>query len=202
MNAYLDDRLLDVARPSLAAALDAGTAAARERGRIVVEVRVAGETVPDAALERPSDDPIEGEVRLVSVEPRSLVRVTLLDAADALEAAREGQAACADAIDAGDVARALEHLGDALAVWQTVRDAVDRCVGIAATPDFPGGQVPSDGLSEAIAGLSGVLADVRGTLQRQDWAALSDALRYDLESQILRWLGVLRALADGLRSPA
>src|SRR5262245_36125225 len=123
MQVYLDDTPLNGC-DTLAQALRTASDRAQQAGRVIVEAYLDGAAISEAVLERPPEEALGDELRLTSVEPRALVRVTLTDAADALDAARQDQMRCADLIQTGKVEESMAPLSGAIQTWQAVRDAV------------------------------------------------------------------------------
>ena len=83
MQVYLDDTPLDTAATTLEDALRIGRERAESQGRIIIDARADGAPIPDAHLASPAlaeRTPYAGEIRLVSEEPRALVRAALTDA--------------------------------------------------------------------------------------------------------------------------
>jgi hypothetical protein len=198
MKTYLDGQPLLVPEPAtLAGALRAASDEAGRKGRVVVEVQVDGERANDALVEDPPEAPVGNEVRLISVEPRLLVRVTLMDAVDALEAARQKQLRSAELIQRGKLEEALPPLSEAIQTWQTVRDAVEKSaamlgIGVEALGGGPG-------MGELVKALLARLEEVRRTLAGEDWSALADVLAYDMGEQAERWKAALTGAAESLR---
>lgn len=197
MKAYLDDQPLAIERQTLAATLAAAVAQAGSRGRIVVEATAGDSPIPDDVLESPPEDELSADVRFVSVEPRALVRVTLLDAADALEQAKSNQLACARLIQQGDVEQSLDPLGRAIETWRAVRDALEKSLELMGLPGEGGPGVAE--LSALIQSLWSRLEEVRRSLSAQDWSALADALHYEMNEQVDQWTATLRSLAQAFR---
>ncbi len=203
MRAYLDDQPLAIERPTLAAALSAAVAQAGSRGRIVVEAISGGARIPDETLQAPPEDELPGDVRFVSVEPRALVRVTLMDAADALDQAKANQLACARLIQSGEVEQSLEPLGRAIETWRAVRDALERSTETLGDRSESAGPGPGvDELAALVQSLWTRLEEVRRSLSAQDWSALADALSYEMSDQVEQWKSTLRAMAENLRPRA
>ncbi len=205
MRLLLDNQEITIDRPTLAAAIAAGVAQAESQGRIIVEAMLDGTQLDDESLGNPSDETLDsGEVRPVSAEPRSLVRVTLLDAADALDEASKSQSLCAEAIQTGQVKDALEQLSDALGIWDTVRDVV---VKSAKLLDIELDRIKDPGaedeqgatINELTTVLSKHLQEVKRCLAVQDWAALADVLGYDLADQVEPWKRLLQMMADTIQ---
>jgi hypothetical protein len=205
MRLYLDGDPIQVETPGLATALREGAARAEQRGRIVVEATLDGRALSDEQLEHPSDDPGAGdEVRLLSAEPKSLVRITLLDAADALEDAKVRQAQCARQLQTGDMEGAMQTLSDAITVWQAVRDVVSRSADLLQLPldgmTFPGPDADSPPVGQLVASLTANLEELKRSVNAEDWSALADVLAYDLDEQADRWRGLMHNLAEHVKS--
>lgn len=194
MQAFLDDHPLSTDRPTLAAALRAASHEAKRHGRIVVEVFVDGQQAADDLLERPPDEPMSGEVRLVSVDPRSLVRETLQDCVQALETANQEQLRCAEFIQSGRTEDALSPLSHAVETWQAVRDALERGSALL----LGSASLDASLLGNLLEALAVRLEEIRSALAREDWSALADVLAYDMPEQVERWKSALGELADRL----
>lgn len=203
MLTFLDDRRLSPDRTTFAAALQAGADEAARAGRVIVEAQLDGAAVAEEYLEQPPDRALGSELRLISVEPRALVRVTLMDAADALDTARAEQTRSAELIQSGKIEEALAPLSSAIQTWQAVRDAVEKSAALLRMPldtiSMPGGASGTDTLVELIGALAGKLEEVKRSLASQDWSGLADVLAYDLSEQAQRWRQVMVSLADSLR---
>jgi hypothetical protein len=200
MHVLLDGQPLDIKRPSLAEALRAGIAAAGAQGRIIIEVKADGQSLPEESLEFPSDDVAEfAELRLTTADPRQLVRVTLLDAVEALESARAEQMTASELLATGKIEESLGHLQTALATWQAVRDVVSRSAAVLRlrldNVQLQGVE-EHESLSVASGELNAALTSVKTALTHEDWSALSDVLAYDLEAQARLWKRLLTAFAD------
>src|ERR1051325_5030733 len=200
MQVLLDGHPLAVSPPSLAEALAAAVADAEKRGRIIVEGKADGQTLSDEKLCNPPREPSAiQELRLLSAEPRAMVRHTLLDAVTALENAREHQSKSADQIQSGQPDEALQTLQVAVLTWKAVRDIVSRSAAVLEldldTLDLPGVEEGVN-FKTATKDLLGHLTQMRAALDSQDWSALSDIVGYDLDAQVGVWKGLLVALSQ------
>ncbi len=182
---------------SVAAALAAGVTAAERQGRIVIEALADGSPMGDEMLTSPprSDAGIR-EIRLLSARPHELVRVTLLDAADAVEKVGAVQTAAARMIREGEASASLGPLGEALGVWQQVRDAVERSAAILGVDLNSVTLGDSTPVARHADELAASLIELKAGLESEDWAALSDTLAHDLNARAVGWRGMLRELAD------
>jgi len=206
MRVWLDNaELTDVAGAGLRGALEAASAAAAANGRVIVEVWADGQPVSNEALADPSPDPgAHAEVRLTTAEPRSLVAVTLHDAADAVDSVRTPQGEAASDVQGGRFDQALAGLGQVLAIWQAAHDAVQNgaaLVGLdlnAVEFETPGGG--REGVIARVESLAGKLGELKRSVTEQDWTGVSDVLAYDLEEEASAWGVMLRALGDRVRA--
>lgn len=201
MQVFLDGQRLILEQPTLASALRAGSDEAERHGRVVVEVYVDGAKVSDTILSDPPEQALGSEMRLVSIEPKKLVRETLLDAVDALDKAEQEQTDAAGEIQCGRVEQAMPLLQSAIQKWQAVRDAVEKSASLL---DIPlSSEVGVDGtprsLSQVVDALAASLTDIRRCLEAEDWSGLADHLAYDMAGQVRSWQSMLRTLAEGLR---
>lgn len=202
MHVFLDNKALR-SQPTFAAALRSGVDEASRGGRVVVEALLDGSAVAESILEHPPEESLGEELRLTSVDPGALVRVTLTDAADALEKAADDQRRCAELIQSGKVEDAMSPLSSALQTWQVVREAIDKSAALVHMPleamELPGGVRGPDHLLTLIADLTSRLQEVKRSLSTQDWSALADVLAYDLTDEVQRWTTMLRALSETLK---
>jgi len=202
MQVYLDDRPLAVEGETLADALRDGRAAAIRRGRVIVEVEADGEQTPGEHLSRPpTRRPYAKVLHLRTAEPGSLVRVTLLEAADVLPLVRSLQTGASEQVQAGRLSEAMTKLSEALRLWGDVRRVVqDGCalLGVPATSGWGEGALTEEMAGELVARL----ADLKKAVASQDWASLSDLLAYDLEEQALQWELGIRKMAGRLAARA
>ncbi len=194
MRVYLDDTEIQIEHETLASAISAGTAASEAKGRIIVEVWADGAPAPDEDLATPPDaSPYAEEIKLISAEPKALVRTVLLDVSDALTGTRDTQREAADHLQTGETGPALHRLGEALQTWETVRRAVDEGCALLDLPTTGDGAAGLDGA--LVNDLADKLTALRDALGREDWSVLSDLLAYDLDEHVDRWQAELQRLA-------
>lgn len=209
MQVFLDEELIASDASTLEDGLRAGRDAAGAKGRVLVEATLDGEVVPVERLMEPGNDAgapaehVARELRFVSADPRALVRSTLLETCDALEASRKDHAEAAELIQTGEIEPALLRLSAAMGAWENVRRVVAD--GPALLGQDPASmRIPAPGgagerpLSEDIDALASHLTEVKRAMQAADWSGLSDVLAYDLDGQIDRWREILPAMAEAL----
>lgn len=203
MQVFLDGELQNISQPGLGAALRHVALRAESNGRMVIEALADGRALDDASLADP--DKVQRqilELRLTSIEPKELVRSTLLGAEDALEQAKSDQYTAAELIQSGQLDQAREPLAALLETWQAVREALSRGSAVLqmdldrvdlakASGGRMGGRV-TDRSQE----LFTTLDDLKSALAREDWSAVGDFLAYDFEELVNSWQVMLRSLAD------
>lgn len=202
MQVLLDGQPIRVDDPTLAGAMNAARSAAESRGRVVVEIKADGQPLPSSALENPAGAGPYASVQFISADPLSLVSGSLSDGAEALQAVKAVHQAAAASVQAGDTTSGLAQLQEALRTWGAVRDLVEqtaRLLGLdLATLVIPGahGEITFD---HAVTLMVTRLKEVQGAVQREDWAALSDIVGYDLDALADVWIGLLNGLSAHVR---
>lgn len=204
MRVLLDEQPLEVAEPTLAAALDAARRKAESLRRVVVEATVDGLVIPDEALAAPSTDRFESsEVRFLTAEPVSLVQHTMREVVELLSQTGQSQASAAEQLTAGELEAAMQHLSTSLASWDSVHQVVVNgaaLLGLKAeslSVRIPGEAAPVL-VGDRIRELAGHLASIKRCIGAQDWGGLGDVLNYDMNGQAERWAALLRALGEQL----
>ena len=196
MRVFVDEQPVQVPRPTLAAAMEAGRSAAAARQRVIVEAKLDGVTLPDADLDQPSESPLgDADVRFVTAEPRALVRLSFLDTREALEAVTQTQGAAATDLQSGRMSEGLKRIGHALEVWDAVRRVAHEGPALLGVG---GDAVIVDGrtLASRASDLAGCLGQVKGALSAQDWSFLADLMEGELTDAARAWRAVLADLAE------
>lgn len=202
MHVLLDGEEIRIEKPTIAAALEAAKREAEKRKRVVIEASMDGSPIADAWLECPPPEPRPGaEVRFVSADPLSLVRVTFLEIAEELKGAIGHQEAAAAAVQKGELEEAMPRVSAALGVWQNVREGVINGATLLGmdlgTMHAPAaGGEPRRTVGQDIEGLAKALTELKRAIGASDWPGVADVLAYDLGDQAKRWQVVMNSLAD------
>jgi len=195
----LDDQPCQVKASSVGEAIDGVAGLARQRGRVVVEVRVDGQVWTEEDLQ--STDARAGEaaeIHCVTADLRELVCQTLAQAAETLAEAGELQQAAAEAIQAGRQADGMSRLGEALGIWLSVHEAVVKSSHAAGLD--PGSIPTGQGtLQDCIERLNTQLRALRASLETKDTVSLADALLYELPQTVSDWREALLAMETQIR---
>lgn len=197
MKVFLDNEPIDVNPPSVRGALAVARSRAEGRGRLIIEVSADGSPLIGAALDNPpEDDGGVGELRMLSAVPGAFVRETLLETVAVLDDAKASQDRAAELIQAGSVREAFGPLQRVLEAWGIIRDVVaqsSRLVGLSVNAVAVG-----DGLTgeACVAELAERLSTLRRGVAHEDWSAVADELAYEMDGLVVRWRGLLTAMAE------
>ncbi len=196
---YLDNELIPDAGDSLRDALGIAVAKSDTAGRVIVEAVADGVAVPgDHLADPPERAPYAGELRLVSVEPRSLVRDAFQEAGKALMEMRSTQRKIAESIHAGDTASAMNNLQDVVSTWSSTKTATeDGCSLLGLSPDEFFSTEPTSGQSPFNCLLE-CLGELKRAVATEDWPAIADTLEFELTEQAEDWSAKLESAAARL----
>ncbi len=199
MEIYLDNDRLETDAATLGAMIDAARQAAADRRRIVVEVRVDGQTLSAAELDEQQEQaPTAQEVQLISAEPRELSRQTMLEARDALARARSQQSQAAELLQSDETTAALEEIREVLATWSQARQAVDLGAQMTGL-DLDTVEIDAVPAAQIIADLADLLSEVRDQLTASDWIGLADTLAYPMSDTAEKWERMIDVLSEKIK---
>lgn len=201
MRIVLDDKPCSLPAGSVADAIDAAAALADQAGRVIVDVFVDGDRWSGPQLGGADASAIAAtEVRLVSADPHELVRQTLLDASAALQDADDLQRSAAEQIQSGDLAGAMPRLGEAISIWQSVKQAVASGAELVGL-DLQALQVEQRPAAQIISGLGEQLRSLKNSLAAGDAIGLADTLLYELPAVVDSWRGLVEQMHAAVGQP-
>lgn len=206
MRVLLDGQLIPIDRPTLAVALATAARHAEACGRVIISALADGAPIPDETLRQPSDEFCTiGELALSTSSPGQVVGEMLTHAADALASIRTTQQEAGTLIQRGETALAQPHLESVFSVWQAVAGGVQQAAEMLglnlAALRVPDGYGDTMAVTPQIEFLVDKLRELHAAMQRQDWAATSDIVLFDLDELAKSWGQMLRGLASVI-SPA
>lgn len=206
MRVLLDGHVIPIDRPTLAVALAAAARHAEASGRVIVSALADGAPLPDQALREPSDEfTTIQELALSTSSPGHVVGEMLTHAADALASIRATQQEAGVLIQRGETAKSQPLLETVFSVWQAVAGGVQQAAEMLglnlAVLRVPDGYGDTMAVKPQIEFLVDKLRELHAAMQRQDWAATSDIVLFDLDELAKSWGQMLRGLA-GVIAPA
>mgnify|MGYP006300455585 CR=1 FL=1 len=200
MDIFLDHDRFDTDATTLGGVIAAARDRLSQSGRMIVEVRLDGNTVPSDELESHHDQPIDAEeVQLITAEPFELARQSLLDVKEALAGVRDDQQKAAELLQSDQPADALNAIREALQVWQQAQQTVlqaGRLIGL----DLDHTQVEGQPIPEIVDHLAEQLKTVRDQLLANDWIGLADTLAYELDEAIGTWSAMIDELSNQIKA--
>jgi len=200
MRIYLDDCQTNIDAKDVAEGLAAAARVVEGNGRMIVDVQVDGVAWSEEDLANGEFTARSaGELRLATAHPATLLRDTMMHAADAVLNAEEIQRNAAKLMQSDRFGEGLQSLLEALAVWGSVQTAVSRglSLGIVSREALVRRGIDLDG---AIVALDGRLRTLRDAMLAQDRTAISDCLMYEFPETSKRFATMLAALAQELAS--
>jgi len=196
---WIDDTQLD-SIDNLEAAFELARKHAEDANRLIIDIQADGQPIDDRLLdEPPTNDAGIRELRLTTTDHTAFLSETIQSAKEALQLTREDQVSATDHIRGGALEPAIESLQAVLEGWHAVRDVVGQSAALAEI-DVNNLVVANTTGQECIECLSKILADIRASLEKQDWASLGDAIEYDLEEQVINWGILLSSLHNAINS--
>ena len=193
MPVYLDQQPAQISAPTLGQLLAAARqhlAQGHEDGpppRVVVEIAVDGQPIPEAQLnDRLQDDIALQEVHLTTADPRELAVQTLRDVQQALTGAQQLQQEAADLLQQDQTPAALQKVGESIESWLQVQQAVLQSTVLLAI-DLDQLQVDGQPAHSLTTDAVQQLQDIKTFIQANDTVALADALQYEWPEITQRW---------------
>ncbi|MEM7682259.1 MAG: hypothetical protein AAF288_09925 [Planctomycetota bacterium] len=202
MTVLLDDKPLDSAPDRLADALEAARQRLGSGGRVVVEVHLDGKPLTGADLDDPARQPLDGhDLRLYSADAKTLALSILDQVRERLGEARTLQADAADLLRQDRAQDGLRKVGSAIEVWLQVQQAASQSAGLLGV-DLDALRFDGKSIPDIVNDLLDQLRELKGMIEAGDTVGLADALLYEWDGSVDRWVGVIDALSAKIESPA
>jgi hypothetical protein len=194
MHVLIDGQRSELQADTVSAVLSAAADAAKQRGRIIVEVEVDGELTTGAALDAIFDGQTRAEeIRLSTADLTEQVRRALSAAQTELSSVDELQCQAAELIEGGQTAAAFQRLGEALEIWQRVQEAISIGSSLMELP-LHELMVNGEPGSDLVERLGRHLRVMLQSLKTDDPIGLSDTLLYEMPPVIQDWRDLLSDL--------
>ncbi len=166
---------------------------------IAVDGRQLGQQELDAGLALPLGSDVQ--VDFESGDRLDVVRVALRELSQALHDAGAGHHSAAQQLQAGQVADAVQQVGELIQVWTTCRDAIVQCSGVLGrnllNEDVAGAPVAGQ-----FTALTARLREMRDALESRDMVLLADLLQYEMPQLCEEWAQSLATLAERVAAGA
>ena len=181
-------------------ALEQARIHAESSGRLIIDILVDGQPATDELFEdQPEGLETINELRFTTADTSALISETAHTAIESIELLKADQEAGAQQIRAGELEDAMQTLQAIMEGWLAMRDVVDQIAQIAQI-DIATVNVGDEIGSDIVQSLSNALAEVRETLQNEDWSSLGDVIEYDLSELAGKWANLLQSLIQSVQT--
>ncbi len=195
MEFYVDDRRVEtdlVASGTVEETLREVQARLCGPERMVVALRCDGEDIPAGEMEATLLEPTLAFKRLevFTVAKQALVADAMLQASTSLEQTAAQCQSMADLLIEGKTADAIQALGECLAVWQQIHQAVAQSIEVLQL-DVERTMVDGQPLLNLITGPKEALLQIKQALVSKDYVLLADLLRYEFDDVTSSWRALI-----------
>ena len=155
-------------------------------GRVVVEVKVDGQSVTGPALDDDQPTTPDSDIRVYSAKPGDLVIGILEEVRSQLSASQEMQQKAADHLQQDNPAQAMDLVKESINGWLQAQQAVGQSAQLLQL-DLQAIKVDDQPVIERMTELINSLNEMKDILGANDFVALADALQYEWPEITERW---------------
>lgn len=196
MPVLLDDTPLTTDGARLRDAVAAAVNALQPDGRVLVEIQLDGQTLPEDEIEARADEPVDdAEVRLYSADPTALATSTLEQVRSRLAEADQMMRDAADLLQGDQTAAGLRKVAEAIEPWLQTQQAVIQCATLIGI-DLNGLDIDGQPLTAPVQDLLQQLTTLKELITANDTVALADALAYEWPETTARWDRLVATLIE------
>jgi len=196
---HIDDQPTTLPARSLRELLAAARDKLAPSGRIVVEVRVDGESVVGAALDDDQPTNPGSDIRVYSVRSAEFVAGVLEDVRTQLGESQKLQQQAAELLQQDEPAKAMKLVQQSIDGWLQAQQAVGQSAMLLKI-DLSVIKIGDQNVLDRMSELVGSLNDLKDAVVANDFVALADALQYEWPEITQRWDGALGAIIKHVES--
>jgi len=165
--------------------------------RVVVAVHVNDQAFVGAELVERLSQPIAADDRIAleSADARAISASALRDAAVQIGQTGAAQTEIADQLNGGQVADAINRVGDSVESWQMIQSVVLQCCGLLGD-DLTEYTYEERSVRAHFDDLADKLRELRGAFEARDMVLLADLLHYEMPPLCESWHNLLTHLAE------
>ena len=193
MPIHIDDQPSTLTAGSMRELLATVSESLASTGRVVIEVKVDGESITGPALDDDQPTAASSDIRVYSAKPGDLVVGILDEVRTQLAASQQMQQEAADLLQQDDPAKAMDLVKQSIDGWLQAQQAVGQSAQLlqldlqAITVDD---QPVMDRMNELITSLT----ELKDIVVANDFVALADALQYEWPEITDRWDAAIAAI--------
>jgi hypothetical protein len=183
-----------------AATLESNVQSIREQldqRRMIVEIVCDGIDLVDGDLQEGLAQPAKKykRVDIKTGTPEELVTLALSQGQCILTESESLRSTAVEKLSAGKVEEAMTALGECIAKWRSVHDALDKSIQMLDI-DATSHTIGDRPLTEVILEPQNLLEEIKSTLLNKDFVQLADILEYEFETVINNWQSILKSVSD------
>lgn len=190
---HLDDQLTAFPAGSMRELLAAARDELAPAGRVVVEVRVDGQSVTGAELDDDQPTAPDADIRVYSAKPSDLVVGVLEEVRTQLTESQTMQQKAAELLQQDEPAEAMGLVRQSIDGWLQAQQAVGQSAQLLQI-DLGAIAIEDQTVLERMNELVGSLTDLKDTVIANDFVTLADALQYEWPEITERWDASLGAI--------
>ncbi len=199
MPIYVDDIELQADAETLKDAILAAKERLDAAGRIIVEIKVAGQPLVGDEIEEHVDDYIaDTDVHLVSADPKAEAISALEQIRSHLTEAGKVQADVADLLQRDEQADAMKTIGGSLAIWQQTSQGIAQCAAMMNV-SLEAIEVEGKSFADLTTQLKLRLNELYEYLTNNDTVAVADTLAYEWPDLVQGWQAMVGELIDTIQ---
>ncbi|MFN3166790.1 MAG: hypothetical protein ACE37H_06970 [Phycisphaeraceae bacterium] len=195
MPIHIDDQPTQLPATSMRELLAAARDELAPTGRVVVEVRIDGETITGPALEDDKPTAADSDIRVYTAEPSELVVGVLEDVRGQLAASQQMQQQAAELLQQDEPARAMDLVKQSIDGWLQAQQAVGQSAQLLQL-DLDAIQVDDQSVLARMNELIASLIELKDAVVANDYVTLADALQYEWPEITERWDAALGAIVE------
>lgn len=193
MPIHIDDQPSTLPAGSLRELLAAVSDELAPAGRVVVEVRIDGQSVTGPDLEDDQPTKADSDIRVYSAKPGDLVVGVLEDVRAQLTESQKLQQKAAELLQQDEPAQAMGLVKQSIDGWLQAQQAVGQSAQLLQI-DLSAITIEDQTVLERMTGLIASLTELKDAVVANDFVALADALQYEWPDITERWDAALGAI--------
>lgn len=162
-------------------------------GRVVVEVKVDGQSITGPDLDADQPTATTSDIRVYSAKPSDLVVGILEEVRTQLAASQEMQQKAAELLQQDDPAKAMDLVKESINGWLQAQQAVGQSAQLLQL-DLQAILVDDQPVIERMNELIGSLTELKDIVVANDFVTLADALQYEWPDITDRWDAAIGAI--------
>lgn len=162
-------------------------------GRVVVEVRVDGQSITGPELDDDQPTASARDIRVYSAKPSDLVVGILEEVRTQLAASQQMQQQAAEHLQQDEPAKAMDLVKESINGWLQAQQAVGQSAQLLQL-DLQAIQVDDQPVIERMNELIGSLTELKDVVVANDFVALADVLQYEWPEITDRWDAAIGAI--------